>query len=168
WTQPEAGQEYSTGLVSFSGCRRLMQALWMLAATFMFALMGMFVKLASEMGASLPQVVLMRGIPSVLMLLLWARSSRLSLRPAAWRPHILRNISGLTAMWLGFFAISQLPLATAVTLNYTAPLFIAGWMLGWGGARMDKVRLFAVVLGFLGVVAVLRPTLNPDMWFPAM
>ena len=71
-------------------------------------------------------------------------------------------------MWLGFYALSQLPLATAITLNYTAPLFIAGWMLGWGGAGMDRVRLFAVVLGFMGVLAVLRPTLNPDMWFAAL
>ena len=140
----------------------------MLAATFMFALMGMFVKLASETGANLPQIVLMRGIPSVIMLLVWARSSRLTLRPAAWRPHILRNIAGLSSMWLGFYALSQLPLATAITLNYTAPLFIAGWMLGWGGAGMDRVRLFAVVLGFMGVLAVLRPTLNPDMWFAAL
>lgn len=134
----------------------------------MFALMGMFVKLASETGANLPQIVLMRGIPSVIMLLIWARSSRLTLRPASWRPHIMRNIAGLSSMWLGFYALSQLPLATAITLNYTAPLFIAGWMLGWGGAGMDRVRLFAVVLGFIGVLAVLRPTLNPDMWFAAL
>jgi S-adenosylmethionine uptake transporter len=145
-----------------------MQALWMLAATFMFALMGMFVKLASETGANLPQIVLMRGIPSVVMLLIWARSARLTLRPAAWRPHLWRNMAGLTGMWLGFYALSQLPLATAITLNYTAPLFIAGWMLGWGGAGMDRVRLFAVALGFMGVLAVLRPTLNPDMWLAAL
>lgn len=145
-----------------------MQALWMLAATFMFALMGMFVKLASETQASLPQIVVMRGVPSVIMLLIWARGARLTLRPAAWRPHLWRNMAGLTSMWLGFYALSQLPIATAITLNYTAPLFIAGWMLGWGGAAMDRVRLFAVVLGFMGVLAVLRPTLNPDMWFAAL
>jgi len=145
-----------------------MQALWMLAATFMFALMGMFVKLASETGANLPQIVLMRGIPSVIMLLIWARGSRLTIKPAAWRPHLLRNVAGLSSMWLGFYALSQLPLATAITLNYTAPLFIAGWMLGWGGAAMDRIRLFAVVLGFAGVLAVLRPTLNPDMWLAAL
>ena len=145
-----------------------MQALWMLAATFMFALMGMFVKVASEMHVGLPQIVIMRGLPSVIMLIIWARSSSLSLKPSSWRLHVWRNVAGVSSMWLGFHAISQLPLATAITLNYTAPLFIAGWMLGWGGARMDKVRAFAVALGFLGVIAVLRPTINPEQWFAAL
>ncbi len=145
-----------------------MQALWMLAATFMFALMGMFVKMASEMQVALPQIVVMRGLPSIIMLIVWARSSSLSLRPSSWRLHIWRNVAGVTSMWLGFNAISQLPLATAITLNYTAPLFIAGWMLGWGGARLDKVRLLAVILGFIGVLAVLRPTFNPEQWLAAL
>lgn len=145
-----------------------MQALWMLAATFMFALMGMSVKLAAEMQTSLPHIIIMRGLPSVIMLLLWARASRQSLKPVAWRLHIWRNLAGATAMWSGFYALSHLPLATAVTLNYTAPLFIAGWMLGWGGARRDYARISAVVLGFAGVIAVLRPTLNESEWFAAM
>src|SRR5690606_375173 len=134
-----------------------MQALWMLAATLMFALMGTSVKLASEMNATLAQIAVMRGLPSVVMLLLWARTYRLSLKPLAWRPHFWRNLAGVTAMWGGFYAISHLPLATAITLNYTAPLFIAGWMLGWGGASRERLRILAVVLGFIGVVAVLRP-----------
>ena len=145
-----------------------MQALWMLAATFMFSLMGTAVKLASEMNVTLAQIAVMRGLPSVVMLLFWARATRLSLKPPSWRLHLWRNLAGVTSMWLGFYAISHLPLATAVTLNYTAPLFIAGWMLGWGGARADRVRLLAVVLGFVGVLAVLRPTINPAEWLPAL
>ncbi|MBU4609918.1 DMT family transporter [Achromobacter sp. GG226] len=145
-----------------------MQALWMLVATFMFSLMGTCVKLASDMNASLGLIVLMRGIPSVVMLLIWARMANLSIRPVAWKGHIWRNVAGVTSMWMGFVALSLLPLATAVTLNYTSPLFIAGWMLGWGGARGDRIRLIAVVMGFLGVLAVLRPTLGDDQWLPAL
>src|SRR5690606_24062551 len=145
-----------------------MQALWMLAAMLMFSLMGTSVKLASEMHATLAQIAVMRGLPSVIMLLFWARASRLSLKPRAWRPHFWRNVAGVTSMWTGFYAISNLPLATAVTLNYTAPLFIAGWLLGWGGARREHVRILAVALGFIGVVAVLRPALNPDEWVAAL
>lgn len=145
-----------------------MQALWMLVATFMFALMGTCVKLASEMNASLAQIVVMRGAPSVIMLLIWARMANLSIRPIAWKGHVWRNVAGVSSMWLGFTALSLLPLATAVTLNYTSPLFIAGWMIGWGGARGDRIRLVAVVMGFLGVLAVLRPTLGDDQWLPAL
>ncbi len=140
----------------------------MLLASAMFAIMGSFVKLGAEHGASLPQVVLFRGLPSVILLLIWARAGRQSIIPVSWKLHLWRNLSGVTSMWLGFFAIAHLPLATATSLNYTAPLFIACWMLGWGGAQRDPVRIMAVALGFLGVIAVLRPSINDDQWLAAV
>ncbi|HUG56967.1 MAG TPA: DMT family transporter [Candidimonas sp.] len=140
----------------------------MLLASIMFAGMGACVKVASDYGASLPHVVLFRGIPSVLLLFFWAQFTRRSLRPSSWKLHIWRNVSGITSMWLGFFAISHLPLSTAISLNYTAPLFIAGWMLAQGGSQRDPVRIVAVLLGFLGVIAVLRPSIGQDHWFAAM
>ena len=140
----------------------------MLLASAMFAIMGSFVKLRTEHGASLPQVVLFRGLPSVILLLIWARAGRQSIIPVSWKLHLWRNLSGVTSMWLGFFAIAHLPLATATSLNYTAPLFIACWMLGWGGAQRDPVRILAVALGFLGVIAVLRPSINEDQWLAAL
>ncbi|MGB6105169.1 MAG: DMT family transporter [Pusillimonas sp.] len=139
-----------------------MQSLWMLLASIMFAGMGACVKVAADHGASLPHVVLFRGIPSVLLLFLWTRFTHRSLVPNSWKLHIWRNLSGVSSMWLGFFAIAHLPLSTAISLNYTAPLFIAGWMLGWGGTQRDPVRIAAVVLGFLGVVAVLRPSIEHE------
>lgn len=140
----------------------------MLLASAMFAIMGAFVKLGAEHGALLAQVVLFRGLPSVVLLLLWARAGRQSIVPTRWQPHLWRNLSGVTSMWLGFFAISHLPLATAISLNYTAPLFIACWMLGWGGAQRDPLRIAAVALGFLGVIAVLRPSIDLDQWLAAV
>lgn len=145
-----------------------MQSLWMLLASLMFAAMGACVKVSSELGASLPHVVLFRGVPSILLILCWTRYTRRTLTPARWKPHIWRNLSGISSMWLGFFAISHLPLSTAISLNYTAPLFIAGWMLGWGGTQRDPLRILAVLLGFLGVIAVLRPSINEEQLIPAM
>jgi S-adenosylmethionine uptake transporter len=144
-----------------------MQALWMLLASAMFAVMGTFVKLAGEHGASLPQVVLFRGLPSVFLLLAWARWAGHPILPKQWRPHLWRNLAGVSSMWLGFIAISSLPLSTATSLNYTAPLFIAGWMLGWGGTGRDGWRIAAVIIGFLGVLTVLRPSVTGDQWLPA-
>ncbi len=140
----------------------------MLASTLLFAVMGASVKMATEAQATLAQVITMRGLPSVLLILFWARTSRLSLRPTNWRLHVWRNVAGVTAMWAGFYGLSHLPLATAITLNYTTPLFVAGWMLGWGGARRDGLRVLAVALGFVGVLAVLRPTINPEQWVAAL
>lgn len=137
-----------------------MQSLWMLLACAMFAVMGACIKVASDFGASLSQIVLFRGIPSVLLLLGWACWTRRKLRPPSWRLHLWRNVSGISSMWLGFFALSHLPLSTAISLNYTSPLFIAGWMLVSGAIQRDALRVVAVVLGFLGVVGVLRPSVG--------
>lgn len=144
-----------------------MQSLWMLLASVMFAGMGACVKVASDHGATLPHVILFRGVPSVLLLYVWTRYTHRSLVPASWKLHVWRNVSGISSMWLGFFAISHLPLSTAISLNYTAPLFIAGWMLGWGGTQRDPLRILAVLLGFLGVIAVLRPSIAHDQFLPA-
>lgn len=140
----------------------------MLLASFMFAIMGSCVKLATEHDATLSQVVLFRGLPSVVLLLLWARAGRQSIIPRSWKPHLWRNLSGVSSMWLGFFALAHLPLATATSLAYTSPLFIAVWMLGWGGAQRDMVRILSVVLGFIGVIAVLRPSIGHDQWLAAL
>jgi len=140
----------------------------MLLASAMFAIMGSFVKLGVDHGGTLPQIILFRGLPSVILLLAWARAGRHSIVPTSWKLHLWRNVAGVTSMWLGFYAVSSLPLATATSLNYTAPLFIACWMLGWGGAQRDPVRIAAVAVGFFGVVAVLRPSIGEDQWLAAL
>ncbi|MFA5490179.1 MAG: DMT family transporter [Candidimonas sp.] len=141
-----------------------MQSLWMLLASVVFAAMGACVKTAAEHGASLPYIAMFRGLPSVVLLSIWAVYTHRRLSPVSWKMHLWRNVAGVVSMWLGFYAISNLPLSTAVSLNYTAPLFIAGWMLGWGGTQRDLVRILAVAAGFLGVVAILRPSLGDDQW----
>lgn len=145
-----------------------MQSLWMLLACAMFAMMGALVKIAADGGATLAEIVLFRGMPSVLLLFFWARATRRTIRPSSWRLHIWRNLSGITSMWLGFYALSHLPLPTAISLNYTAPLFIAAWMMFAGGAQRDPVRILAVVAGFLGVLGILRPSIEHDQWLAAL
>ncbi len=139
-----------------------MQSLWMLLASLMFAAMGACIKFASDLQANLSQIVLFRGTPSVVLLLGWALLTHRSLRPKNWRLHVMRNVTGVSSMWMGFFAISVLPLATAVSLNYTSPLFIAGWMLARDWKQRDGVRTLAVLFGFAGVLAVLRPSIGAE------
>lgn len=145
-----------------------MQSFWMILACAMFAIMGACIKVAAGMGVSLPQIVLFRGVPSVLLLLIWALYTGRRIWPEHPKRHLWRNVSGVTAMWLGFYALSHLPLPTAVSLNYTSPLFITGYMLIWGGARGDHVRAFAVAMGFVGVLGILRPSLGEDQFFAAL
>src|SRR5690625_2048708 len=145
-----------------------MQSLWMLVTCAMFALMGASVKFSADFDANLAQIIFFRGLPSVLILFAWTRLKRLSLVPLSWGLHIRRNLFGISAMWLSFFAMSMLPLPTAVSLTYTAPLFIGIWLLFFGGTQSDPLRVTAVLAGFLGVLAILRPSIGDDQWFPAL
>ena len=144
-----------------------MQSLWMLFASFVFAIMGVCVKLASSM-YSTSEIVLYRGIVGVLFLfaLIHFRGGTFK-TPFAWH-HAWRGIIGVTALWLWFYAISVLPLASAMTLNYMSPIWIAAMLFaaGWwrGKNRFEWGLAAAIAMSFIGVTMLLRPSIHADQW----
>ncbi len=135
----------------------------MIAATFLFATMGVCVKLASSQYDA-GEIVMYRGIVGVLMIGLMARAHGLSLRTSVPGMHFWRSLSGVCALSLWFYSISQLPLATAMTLNYMSSVWMALFLIGGavmlGTAKVDSRLVAAVLLGFVGVALVLRPTID--------
>lgn len=135
----------------------------MLVAGLLFASMGVLVKLASSEFSS-AELVFYRSLFG-LVLIYWViryRHPHLS-RPFAtryWRAHLVRSLSGFVALLLFFHAIDVLPLATAVTLNYTSPLFLALLLTLWQGEKPHWPLLAGIALGFCGVVLLLHPTLE--------
>lgn len=67
-----------------------------------------------------------------------------------------------------FFCIVQLPLATAVTLNYTSPLFLALFTTVILKEHFHGALVTAVILGFVGVILLLRPILQEDQWIAGL
>ena len=138
-----------------------MQSLWMIAASFLFACMGVCVKLAAQ-DFSAAEIVFYRSSISLVLMLVLVCLRGIPLATPHWRSQFWRGISGFVSLLLYFYAISMLPLATAVTLAYTSPLFLALY-LGWfGKARLRGGMLGALALGFTGVVLLLRPTLHAE------
>jgi drug/metabolite transporter (DMT)-like permease len=135
----------------------------MLLAGLLFASMGVFVKLGAEQ-FSFAELVFYRSLVGLVAITLLARSRGLSLRTRQWRAHAGRGISGVISLGLYFYSITLLPLPTAVTLNYTSPLFLAvltGFLLReWP----RPLLLTAVALGFAGVVLLLRPVFDEQFW----
>lgn len=80
--------------------------------------------------------------------------------------HLWRGAVGATAFGLWFFSMARLPLATAMTLNYMSPIWIAAILfgVGWWHRKMQfEWRLVAAVLGsFIGVALLLRPAIHAD------
>lgn len=138
-----------------------MNALWMLFACFLFATMGACVKLAGGY-FNVGQAVGIRGFLPVLGIGLWIVWQQQSLRTVHWKSHLYRSAAGSVAMLMYFAAITRLPLATAVTLNNCSALFLAAVI----SIRQPPPRLVAacILLGFAGVIMVLRPTFTADQW----
>ena len=130
-------------------------------AAFFFALMGMLVKLEGQRYSS-TELVFYRSLVGMILLLLISLPHRRSLATPIWRLHLQRSVCGILSLWLYFFALTRLPLATAVTLNYTSPLFFALFAVVWLGERTRPALTLALVMGFAGVMMVLKPHIAHD------
>ncbi|MBE2295456.1 MAG: DMT family transporter [Phycisphaerales bacterium] len=139
----------------------------MLAAGFLFALMGALVKLGAR-DFSFAELAFYRSAFGLLVLLPGIMFGQKRLRTPYWRWHLSRGLLGTTGLFLYFFAISTLPLATAVTLNYTAPLFLTVLSLLTLRVRPNLLLIGGIVLGFIGVVFLLQPTLDSQLLVPAL
>ncbi len=144
----------------------------MLCASFLFATMGVCVKLASSQ-YSAGEIVFYRSIVGALAMAAYSRWYGTRLATAVPAMHFWRSTSGVVALCLWFYAIGNLPLATAMTLNYMSSVWMALFLLGGaamlGTRRVDGRLIATVLLGFAGVGLVLRPTLEHDqLWHGLM
>ncbi len=90
---------------------------------------------------------------------LWQSKVVLSL-PSV-RKHTFRALVGLVSMGCYFYSVRHLSVMNAITLSNTAPLFLPLVIFFWLKKIVPKMRLVALLIGFLGVVVVLRP--SPEM-----
>lgn len=148
-----------------------MKSSWMLAAAALFALMGVLVKHLSAQFSS-AELVFYRSVFGLgaiwIVIALTSRKLWSPLRTPHGMAHVWRGLSGFSALVLFFYAIAHLPLATAVTLNYTAPLFLAGLSAWWLKEKHGRGLIAAVWLGFVGIVLLLQPQLDREAWVPAL
>ena len=148
--------------------RRLSPGWLMVLATFLFASMGVCVKLASAEYAP-GEIIFYRGAIGAVLLFTLARSRRVSLATRVPATHFWRSLTGVIAMFLWFYALGNLPLATAMTLNYMSSVWMALFLLGGaamlGTSKVDGRLIGTVLLGFAGVALILRPTIEHDqLW----
>ncbi|MGA8862963.1 MAG: DMT family transporter [Gallionella sp.] len=140
---------------------------WMLGAGLMFGCMGVFVKLGASHFSDV-ELVFYRSFFGLLLVYAIMRSKRVSPVTLHWRAHLWRGISGGVSLALFFYCITVLPLATAVTLNYTAPLFLTLFMMIVYKERFHLPMSLAILLGFCGVVLLLHPTMAREQMLPGL
>lgn len=143
----------------------------MLFAAFLFSIMGVCVKLATPW-YSTSEIVMVRGLIGVLFLTAWIMIKGGSFKTALPWQHVWRGGVGSASLWLWFYAIGKLPLATAITLNYMSSIWITAIVfgIGWwrGRQRFEYGLAGAIVVSFIGVVLLLRPAIDAAQWFAGM
>jgi len=135
----------------------LRAALLMLGSTLLFALMAVAIRLASDTLHTF-QVAFFRnffGLLAALPLLL--RHGPGLLRTTQWPRYLVRCGVGIVSMLCGFWAIGHLPLAQAVALSYSTPIFVTIAAVLLLHEKVRARRWAAVVVGFIGVLIIVRP-----------
>ena len=142
---------------------------WMLAAVASFSLMDAGMKLLSAHYPPL-QVTLLRGAASLPFVLVWVLASAgvRSIVPVRWGLHLLRGVLGMVMIGCFVYALKRMPLSTAYTLYFVAPLLVAALSVPLLGERVGPRRWTAIGIGMLGVVVVLRPGVDGLVSFPGL
>ena len=140
----------------------------MVAGSFWFANMALGIKYASH-SFSTAELVFYRGLVSVVFMLVVVRVRKVSIRTPVPMMHLWRTAFGVFALSLWFYAIAHLPLATAMTLNYLSGVWVAAFVVGgsifYGNSSKQGPLMGAVLMGFVGVVLTLRPTIDHNQLF---
>lgn len=132
-----------------------------IAALSCFTAMGALIKLAAQDVHPL-EVVFFRNALGVLILcapLIRQRAGFFRGKPI--RLYALRAVLGAVAMSAFFVALTLIPLAEATALGFTSPLFATAGAALLLGERIRAHRISALAVGFLGVLIVLQPGLQP-------
>lgn len=143
----------------------------MVLASFWFALMAVGIKYASNSFGTF-ELVFYRGLVSIVFMGIVVRASGSSLRTPVPMMHVWRSTIGVVSLGSWFYAIAHLPLATAMTLNYMSGVWVAAFVVGgallYGKEQPQGALLGTVLMGFVGVVMTLRPTIDQNQLFAGL
>ncbi|MDK9694499.1 MAG: DMT family transporter [Sulfurimonas sp.] len=130
---------------------------YMLFASFIFAVMGAFAKLASEHMSSL-EVVFFRNIFGVVFI--GYALYKTPMVQSGGKPFLLffRGLMGFLALLTYFYNIAHIPLGDAVTYSKTAPIFTAVFAWFFLHEKLSFNSWIAVFIGFLGIILIAKPT----------
>lgn len=133
------------------------------------AMMASMDAMAKWLGAGYPigQVVFFRNFFGMLPILavVWQLSGLALPTTRRWRMHLLRGLLGVTAQFSFFLGLRSLGLAEATAIAFAAPLMVTALSVPLLGEKVGFRRWAAVVIGFLGVLIMVRP--GPGSFQPA-
>lgn len=105
------------------------------------------------------QVMLLRSLIGLLLItpLLRAAGGLAALRTRRLRDHTLRNGVHYAAQYAWFAALTMIPLAQVVAIEFTMPIWTVLLAAAFLGERITPSKLLALALGLIGVALIVRP-----------
>lgn len=144
---------------------RLTGILLMCGAFVLFTLLDASAK---WLGRDLPtaQIVWSRFLGHAVIGLAWYMAVRGPVVPRTAQPglHAVRSLLLLSTTSLNFFAVQYLQLSVTAAVFFSTPLFVAALSVPLLGERVGPRRWAAIVVGFLGVLVIVRPGLGMLHW----
>lgn len=138
-------------------------SLWMLVAALGFAIMGALVKVGAQKFSS-GELVFYRSLFGLIVIWFYIQAKSLPLATPVMYKQMSRAVVGFASLVLFFYAIAHLPLASAITLNYTSPLFLAVITPIFLHEKPKKMLFIGLIVGFFGVTLLLKPSLTTADW----
>jgi len=128
----------------------------MILASLSFAFMGGFAKVISEILPGV-EVTFFRNVFGVALVGFAIYKSPLNQKGGKPLLLLFRGVMGFLALLAYFYIIAYIPLGEAVTYNKTSPIFVAIFAYLFLGEKLSKWAIFAIILGFLGIVFIAQP-----------
>lgn len=126
----------------------------------LFVAVGVFVRILSER-IDVFQILFFRQLIFIAVLLPAISKNLVELmEPRQVKLHTFRILGAFSALLLGFITVSNMPLAEATALGFTKVLFVAFISSVFLSESVGKSRQLTLLAGFLGVLLMVRPSLE--------
>ncbi|HTP99167.1 MAG TPA: DMT family transporter [Casimicrobiaceae bacterium] len=119
---------------------------------------------AREAGRSLHvfQIMEVRSLLGIVLFapMVVAAGGLRAMRTRRFGRHVARNVVHYSAQFMWFLAITMIPIAEVVAIEFTGPVWVALLAVVFLGEKMTGARIAAVALGVIGVAIIVRPGLD--------
>ncbi len=131
-------------------------ALLVLISAFWFSCMSILIKHLGHTYSAY-QVAFLRTALSLIPLTLLMRHKNLTLYSPRWKLLSMRGTWGLAGMLCYYWTLAHIPLAEAVMLNYSAPVFAVIFAASFLDEKITTVTLWCIALALCGLWLILEP-----------
>ena len=137
-------------------------AIWMMGAVVSFTAMAVAGREAGLTFDTFEIMTYRSAVGLVIVtgiILMTGRAARIP--TARFGMHLGRNVAHFTGQNLWFYAVSVIPLAQVFAIEFTSPLWVIVLAAVFLGERLTWVKIVSGLIGFAGVLLVLRPGTQP-------